>query len=102
MITAALEGLDNMLGFKGLISQSVLVLAISTRAHAWQQTPSQSALGKGSATPAALIQQYCVSCHDDSARTANCLGRDARVVVAADGGMRRQRRLPISTSSRTT
>jgi cytochrome c5 len=50
-----------MLGFKGPIAQSVLVLAIFTTAHAWQQPPA----------PGALIQQYCKGCHDDSARTAN-------------------------------
>ncbi len=47
------------------VTQSILVLGISTSASAWQQSsPPTAAHG-------ALIQQYCVGCHNNAAKTAN-------------------------------
>ena len=45
--------------FLGPAARAVFLLSISTALFAWQQKPG------------ALIEQYCVACHDDSTKTAN-------------------------------
>ena len=45
--------------FQGPVARAVLLLSISTVSFAWQQKPG------------AVIEQYCVACHDDSTKTAN-------------------------------
>jgi hypothetical protein len=50
--------------FLSSIASSLAVLAVATPAYAWQRSPASGSRG-------ALIQQYCVGCHNSSAKTAN-------------------------------
>src|SRR5262245_30077917 len=50
------------------IAAGIVVLAVAGGSHAAMQTPQRSAVN--GATPAAIIDQYCVGCHNAKVNTA--------------------------------
>src|SRR5580698_9911271 len=55
----------------------ILVSATSPAAKSWQQTPAANAHG-------ALIQRYCLGCHNDKLKTANISFQAANLSKVAD------------------